>query len=242
VIAASGYEARLEFAPEDPEAASYELTVSVKDLVVDDAEIKERLAPRLEELGVRDRPFSRVSDADRAKIRASMLDEDQLDAGRFPTISAEAVVAGRREADTDGGVPFPYSVRLNLEIRGRKVAHEAVARYEYREGRLYVESLASFRFKEFGIRPYSAFLGAVRNRDLFHVYVRIVAVAEGDESGGTGRGPADRGGAVLRPPRRGAPPVPGEEPRRLAQCPRAPALDVAGLIEGTSLKLCFMDW
>jgi polyisoprenoid-binding protein YceI len=175
VIAASGYEAHLEFAPEAPEAASYRLTVPVDGLVVDDAEVKERLAPRLEELGVQNRPFSHVSDADRAKIRAAMLDPDQLDAEQFPTISAEAVVSGRRETETDGGGPFPYFVRLSLEVRGRTVEREATARYEYQDGKLYVESLASFRFKEFGIRPYSAFLGAVRNRDQFHVYVRIVA-------------------------------------------------------------------
>jgi hypothetical protein len=177
VIAASGYEAHLEFAPEDPKAASYKLTVPVDGLVVDDPEVKARLAPRLEELGVRDRPFTRVSDANRAKIRTAMLDPDQLDAARFPTLSAEAVVSGQRETETDGGALFPYFVRLNVEIRGRKVESEAAARYEYRDGKLVIESLASFRFKEFGIRPYSAFLGAVRNRDEFHVYVRIVAVA-----------------------------------------------------------------
>lgn len=178
VIAASGYEAHLEFAPEDPETASYKLTLPVDGLVVDDPAIKERLAPRLEELGVRDRPFSPVSDANRAKIRAAMLGAKQLDAERFPTISAEAVVSGRQATETDGGDPFPYTVRLNLEIRGHEVERDAAARYEYRDGRLYVESLASFRFKEFGIRPYSAFLGAVRNRDQFDIYVRIVAVAD----------------------------------------------------------------
>lgn len=186
VIAASDYVAQLEFAPGDPEAARYELRLPVDGLVVDEAQVKQRLASRLEQLGVRDRAFSRVSDADRSKIRTAMLAPGQLDAERFPTISARAVVSGRRHAEGDGGLPFAYNVRLMLEIRDRGVEREAAARYEYRDGRLEIEALASFRFTEFGIKPYSAFLGAVRNRDRFHVYVRIVAVADRDPSGEAG--------------------------------------------------------
>ncbi len=39
----------------------------------------------------------------------------------------------------------------------------------------FAEAVAEARFTEFGIEPYSAFFGAVRNADLFHFVVEIVA-------------------------------------------------------------------
>ena len=177
-IAASGYEARIELDPDDPDSARFEMRLPVDGLRVDDPEVQSRIAPRLERLGVRDGAFSGISEKDRAKIRDAMLANGQLDVERYPTISATATVAGPRETGDDPDDPFPLAVALILEIRGRSVERDAAARYEYRDGRLEVEALAGFRFTEFGIRPYSAFLGAVRNRDEFHVYVRIVAVED----------------------------------------------------------------
>ena len=37
------------------------------------------------------------------------------------------------------------------------------------------EIFGEFRFKEFGIEPYSTMLGAIRNDDRFHLYVNTVA-------------------------------------------------------------------
>ncbi len=177
-VAAAGYQARLTFAAEDPTAATFELEVPVENLKVDDPEVEARIGPRLVELGLRDAPFAVTPEADRPKIRAAMLGTSQLDAARFPTISASARVSGRRDAQAHAGSSFPFAVRLKLEIDGRAVVREAAARYDLRGDRLVVEATADFEFTEFGIRPYSAFLGAVKNRNAFRVYVRLTAVRD----------------------------------------------------------------
>lgn len=177
-IAASAYDARLEFDPGNPSAARFKIIVPVRDLTVDDPAVQARIAPRLEQLAVRNGPFPEVSEKDRATIRAAMLGPRQLDAQRHATISATADVSRRQVGASTGPDPFPYVVNLRLEILGRAVERQANARYEYRDGRLEVEAYATFEFIDFGIKPYSAFLGAVRNRNEFHIYVSLTAVAK----------------------------------------------------------------
>jgi len=177
-IAASAYDARLEFDPGNPSASRFELTVPVHELTVDDPVVQARISPRLEQLAVRVGPFPEVTEKDRAAIRAAMLGPRQLDAERHATITATADVSRRRAAVSGEADRFPYLVDLRVEILGRVVERQATARYEYRAGRLEVEAYASFEFTDFGIKPYSAFLGAVRNRNEFHVYVSLTAVAK----------------------------------------------------------------
>ena len=67
-----------------------------------------------------------------------------------------------------------------FEVRGKRAERPARVRYTYREGKLEVEALGEFFFTDFGIKPYSAMLGAVRNRDRFHVYLLLTAVEDGE--------------------------------------------------------------
>ena len=43
------------------------------------------------------------------------------------------------------------------------------------DGALTIEAVGDFAFTEFGIKPFSAALGAVRNKDAFRVYVNVTA-------------------------------------------------------------------
>lgn len=51
----------------------------------------------------------------------------------------------------------------------------AAARHEWVDGVLTVEATGAFLFTDFGIEPYSAFLGLVKVADPFHLYLRLVA-------------------------------------------------------------------
>ncbi len=55
------------------------------------------------------------------------------------------------------------------------MAKPVPARYELADGILTIEAIGAFNFTDFGIKPYSAFLGAVKNEDEFHVYVNLSA-------------------------------------------------------------------
>lgn len=177
LIAAADYEVRLEFDPQAPESTSFRLETRVEALRPDEPELRRRAEPRLIELGVLDEPFAEVSAGQRRKIRRAMLGDGQLDAAGHPMIRAS--VAGVEAVETVPG--FGYRVPLELEVRGVRVTSPVAARYERdADGRLTVEAFGSFRFSDFGIKPYSAMLGAVRNRDEFWIYVRLCATAPTD--------------------------------------------------------------
>lgn len=173
LIAAPAREAALAFDPRAPLAASFEIDFAAADLAVDPWEAQRAAYPRLEALGILGEPFTEVAEKDRGKIRKSMLGEGQLDAARHPRVRAR--LAGvREEPSTHGGVAFPYVATLELEVKGVRVEKPVAARFEAGEGNLAIEAFGVFRFTDFGIEPYSAFLGAVKNLDEIHVYLSLV--------------------------------------------------------------------
>ena len=174
LIAAVGYQARLSFDAETPLATRFELNLASDRLAVDPWDLERAWYPRLEELGILDEAFTEVSDKDRERIRKAMLGKGQLDAARSPEISA-TVTGIRENPTTHGEITFPYAATLELEVRGKKAKKPVAARYRLADGVLTVEAVGAFRFTDFGIKPYSAFLGAVKNEDEFHVYVNLKA-------------------------------------------------------------------
>ena len=175
VIAASSYTAHFELDESDPLSCRFQMTFAAEDLVVDDPGERLRWYPRLEALEILDEPFKELSEKDRAKIRETMLSKKQLDADKFPRISAriEKVLA---ESSTLGAVELPFRVLLRLEVHGQEVVASVAARVERTDETVLIEAVGTFRFKDFGIKPYSAFLGAVKNKNEFHVYVAMAAV------------------------------------------------------------------
>lgn len=192
LVVAPTYDVKLTFDEADPGGTRFEFTTRAEELVVDDPDHKATWAARIAELGVTD-DLGTVSEGDREKIRKEMLDDDQLDPENHPQISVR--VAGVREraaegADGDGSGEdaededgdmgaaddFHYEVDVEVTIRGQTVTRVVPASYSLQAGTLEVEALGEFTFKEFGISPYSAFLGAVKVKNEFHMYVRLTAV------------------------------------------------------------------
>lgn len=174
LVVADGSKAELSFDPKAPLDAAFALEVAVTDLVVDDSEKQKTWYPRLEELGILDEPFGDVSEKDRAKIRKAMLSDKQLDAKAFPKIKAR-VTKVAEEPSTVGGVKMPYAVTLEIEVHGKKAEKQVAARFEKADGVLTIEAAGSFQFSDFGIKPYSAALGMVKNQDEFHVFLHLQA-------------------------------------------------------------------
>ena len=172
MVAAAGYRAKLSFAESAPLDASFELELASEKLEVDRWDVAQAWYPRLEELGLLDEPFSEISEKDRGKIRKAMLSKGQLDAAAFPKITAR-VTSVQEASRTYGGTDFPYAAQLELTIRGKTVSKPVAARYQMADGRLTVEAVGAFSFTDFGIKPYSALLGAIRNQDRFHAYVNL---------------------------------------------------------------------
>ena len=165
----------LRFDPSKVEGAEVTLVFEVDALSVDDADLQKRWQQSLLDADVLGAPFAELSPKDRRKIRQSMLGPKQLDAVAHPKIR---IVANDLRAD---GVEA--TARLVLEVRGQSV--QRVLRFPWplvSAGELRVDFIERFGFSEFGIRPYSALLGAIRVADEFDVVVRLVG-----RSGGTVR-------------------------------------------------------
>lgn len=172
LIAASRYSLEVRFDPAHPAQSSASFAMNVADLVVDDPELHGKWYPRLEALGLLDEPFKEISEKDRNKIRGSMLGESQLDAEAHPRIECRVREISERPA-TSGDTTFPVHATLELTIRGRTISRAVPARYAHDGKSLKIETAGVFRFTEFGIKPYSAMLGAVKNRDEFHVFASL---------------------------------------------------------------------
>lgn len=174
LIAASGYAVQLSCTPEAPQTASFTIELDAEGLVVDDPALQEAWYPRLELAGLLDEPFKEVSDKDRGKIRESMLSKKQLDAESHPKIRAS--LTGLVPEDSEvGGLKTSWRGDLSFEVLGKTVTKPVAAAVAWNDGRLEVEAVAAFAFSDFGIKPFSAMLGAVKNRDELHVYVSFKA-------------------------------------------------------------------
>ena len=72
---------------------------------------------------------------------------------------------------------FDWVGEILLEASGGEAVIPISARFEMRGDTLEVEAFGESKFSALGIKPYSAFLGAVKNDDQIHLYLSIRAVA-----------------------------------------------------------------
>ena len=168
----------LDFDANSPTGISMELKIEASDLIVDDPESRRRWSPRLTELGILEEALGEIPEKQRKKIRQSMLGQRQLAADEFPTILARIVDV--RTTDGTGSSFFTFGVNLALTVRGQTVTRSVSAGYTVAGDRVTIEAFGSFRFTDFGIKPYSAMLGAVKNQDEFHVYIFLI-LSNGEE-------------------------------------------------------------
>ncbi len=175
LIVARGAKVALELDAAAPAGAKLSFQVPVLALEVDPAAERGRWSARLQELGVLAAPLPAVDEDDRAKVREAMLAPGQLAAERFPEIRAELVSIVRRGGAEGARVALGWDLKVRVTIRGKSVEKTVPARWELEDGELSAEALGELRFSEFGIEPYSAMLGAIRNDDLFHILVELVA-------------------------------------------------------------------
>ncbi|MDZ4859891.1 MAG: YceI family protein [Candidatus Hydrogenedentes bacterium] len=159
--------------PEDGfEKAAFSLSFNVTDLVADEPEAQRKWFPLIAEAKVLSEPFKAVGAKDRETVREHMLARNQLDAAAHPKISAKLLSV--RKAEPDEKV-YKFVARVALTVKGKTVERDCRASYAIEAAQTVIEVHGKFKFTEFGIKPYSAFLGAVKNTDEFDVVAHIAA-------------------------------------------------------------------
>ena len=176
LIVAAAPTVALEFDRERPETTRFTFVVGVEALEVDAPAARAAWKGRLHELGIHSGELPPVPDSDRLKVRAAMLGASQLDAAQFPEIRAEVLGFESAAVKGTGGGPGG-TLTLRLTIRGRTLERRMQATWSEQAGILEAEAFTELRGRDFGIQPYSTMLGAIRNDDLLHLFVHIVARA-----------------------------------------------------------------
>ena len=170
LVVAGDYEYELTGVGEGTDGIAFSLTVKAEDLVIDESTDLERWWPELRERGLVARDASSITENQRADVREAMLGEDQLNAENHPEIRAEVLSISE---NTDGD--STHTIRVAVTIVGNRVEYDFDADIHRDDEQLTVDAHTVAKFTDFGIRPYSAFLGAVRNQDEFVIFVAVSA-------------------------------------------------------------------
>jgi polyisoprenoid-binding protein YceI len=164
VVAATRYSGTVRYRPDDLAASSVEVEVDATALRVD--------APALrEEHGLE----KGVGEKDRRKIQATMEGDKQLRVQEYPTISLKSTGVETRETGE-------LEVTADLTFLGitRSVTFPVQVEEEG-GGTLHATGSFWFRQSDWGLRPYSFMLGAVKNRDEVELVFDVTAVTPRDD-------------------------------------------------------------
>jgi polyisoprenoid-binding protein YceI len=157
VVEATEVTGRVEYDASRPDAGSVTVEARTGSLRVDEPAVRRRLGVEGD-----------LSESQRADVSKAMRAADQLDVERHPTIRFAST---RVVAEGDGRL----RVTGSLTIRGvtREVSFPAMVALE--GGLLRGRATLTFLQSSFGYKPYSALLGAIRNKDEVSLHVDLVA-------------------------------------------------------------------
>jgi polyisoprenoid-binding protein YceI len=159
VIHATGMFGAVVVDGNDARSARIDVTVPTKSLVVDDPVMRKRFGLEGE-----------ISEKDRATILANMRHPDQLDVDVHPVITfrSTAVEPAAGTALTLKGIVTirgqarPITMPIDVDVVGDTIDGRGTLR---------------LKTSDFGIAPYTAFFGAIRNQHAIVLHIRVVAHA-----------------------------------------------------------------
>lgn len=145
---------------------SADIKIAVKTLLVDDVNATEFIRALAAERGIWSASADRVDSSIREKVTENMLDSSQLNAAHFPTIAGTGSFSDCQIANAQSS---KCKLALAVTIRGVTVSKEVELQLVKDASGIFGQFVAPFKFNEFGIKPYSAMLGAIRVSDEFHL-------------------------------------------------------------------------
>ena len=159
VVHASEFSGTVAYDPRNPAASSIRVAVEVGSLIADDPGTRRKF-------GLAGEP----SASDRAEIDKAMKAEGQLAAARFPSMTFTSSAIATRP---DGR----FLVTGRLTIRGVTNELTFPARMSVEGAQLRGSAQLKFKQSSFGYPPYSALLGAIKNKDEVILHIDLVAQA-----------------------------------------------------------------
>lgn len=145
VVTATGWTGEVRWDPADPAGCEVRITVPVSGLRADEDAARARVGE------------APIAEGQRAKITESMRGPSQLDAAAFPTITYTAT-----RCEPSGDI-----VRVTGELTLHGVTRSVTTPMRvHADGTTFAASgVFTAKASDFGFTPYTALLGALRNRD-----------------------------------------------------------------------------
>lgn len=168
------YTAALSLENGGPATAQFSLSFPTEKLLVDAPEMHKKWYPALEKAGILIEPFKALNEKDRSTISEHMLGAGQLDAKQYPKISVTLATL-RAEPNTKESEKFTHTATIEFTVHGKTIERDCPTSIAIEDRGAVIDAMGEFKFSDFGIKPYSAMMGAVKNKDTFHIYTRIVA-------------------------------------------------------------------
>jgi hypothetical protein len=162
----------LQVEPANIEDGQFRITIDNQRLIVDDTVLHQQWNKRIRELGILSEDFIDLKNDDREKIRSQMLAQDQLDVVNFPKIQGE-LISLKKGGGSKWQVHFTHNGLLRMVIHGRTQDIPVLANVKLDSDYLSVEAVGSADLNDFGIKPMSALLGAVRVLPEFDIYANF---------------------------------------------------------------------
>ena len=159
VVHARELSGTVAYDPRNPEASSIRMAVEVGSLIADDPGTRRKF-------GLAGEP----SASDRAEIDKAMKADGQLAAARFPSMTFTSTAIATQP---DGRV----LVAGRLTIRGVTNELKFPAQMSVEGAQLRGRAQLKFKQSGFGYPPYSALLGAIKNKDEVILHIDLVAKA-----------------------------------------------------------------
>ena len=159
VVHASVFSGTVAYDPRNPEASSIQVAVEVGSLIADDPGTRRKF-------GLAGEP----STSDRAEIDKAMKADGQLAAARFPSMTFTSTASATQP---DGR----FLVTGRLTIRGVTNELKFPAQMSVDGAQLRGRAQLKFKQSSFGYPPYSALLGAIKNKDEVILHIDLVAKA-----------------------------------------------------------------
>ncbi len=157
VIRAGRLMGAFDYIPGNPPHLAGTARLSVQDLIVDLPEA--RKAHGLTHM---------LSPSDRKTVRENMLNAEQLDVSNYPLMEFRA----KKLVQTPDKSSLSISGSLTIKGQTRALSFPVSVR---RDGQtLVIEGRVKFKQSDFGITPYSAMLGAVRNQDGVELVIKLI--------------------------------------------------------------------
>jgi polyisoprenoid-binding protein YceI len=155
----------------------FSIEIDTGSIEVNDADTLDRWYPAIHDRKILDKPPGDMGGFRRRRIRKAMFSEKMLHVVAYPTISAKTTAIVPLESDSAGET---HRIHLDLTIRDHTVSVDWPAVVRRDGDSIAVETHGPLKFTEFGIDPYSSFLGAVKYEDEFQVFAHIEARAAPD--------------------------------------------------------------